>query len=213
MQANTHAARLSIALCIFLYVLLLPMKSRGQPTHSLTVMVDVSVSGGVIPTVRGTTNLPDGSLLWIRLWPPYPACFGYCSPAQVPASAGHTDEMGGAAVVVEHGSFAAGPVWQVAWKRSDGTPGLNPGRYILEVSFDMIDSGFPSTSQPASVQVVLGRRGENMSGPLVGACCFGYGMPGRHMTAADATKEADGARALAQYYGPGVYFARYVDIR
>jgi hypothetical protein len=175
----------------------------GQP---FVVTMDTSISGGAAPLIKGKTNLPDGTILWVRLVPPFPARFPHCgqSVATLPSGSGHPDAYNGWAVTVEHGDFLAGPAWKSDWPSASGPALFGSGRYILEIDFWSADA------EPANAQAVIGHHGEYMKGPLVGACCFGYGQPGRHATQADAQKEMDNTRALTAISGPGVYYARYV---
>lgn len=184
---------------------------RAHEPQPFVVAINTSVSGGASPVIQGTTNLPDGTILWVRLWPPFPACFGHCEPVTVPTGSGHDDAVGGG-VIVKSGEFIAGPAWQTDWPLGNGTGQLNPGRYILEVSFWAVEPDPSQQRQPASVKAVLGAHGEYMRGQLVGGCCFGYGSPGRAATQADAQKESGDAHAMSAFYGPGVYYARYVDV-
>ena len=184
---------------------------RAHEPQPFVVAINTSVSGGASPVIQGTTNLPDGTILWVRLWPPFPACFGHCEPVTVPTGSGHDDAVGGG-VIVKSGEFIAGPAWQTDWPLGNGTGQLNPGRYILEVSFWAVEPDPSQQRQPASVKAVLGAHGEYMRGQLVGGCCFGYGSPGRAATQADAQKELGDAHAMSAFYGPGVYYARYVDV-
>lgn len=92
--------------------------------------------------VSGTTNLPNGTIITISLAGPYASQFN------------HDNQAYAAIVAISHGAF--GPVDVV----SNGvTP--PPGRYTFQVV--MRDWSM----QPASVVAIIGKNGDNLSGPLV----------------------------------------------
>ena len=99
----------------------------------------VSASASPFPIVRGATDMPDGTWLFINLQKPWlpdaqqriaqgrPACGSDCIPAETGAN-----HLLGATVVVQNGGFAAGPF---SFK---GQP-ISPGIYPIEIklSFDL----------------------------------------------------------------------------
>jgi hypothetical protein len=103
----------------------------------------ITVSGGVYPTITGSTNLPDGTRLAIDIKKPWlpdgtqriarglPACGdNECFPANGP------DGGMGVLVRVQSGSFVAGPF------SFRGTP-LEPGNYPLEISYGPLITEVP----------------------------------------------------------------------
>lgn len=184
---------------------------RTQAPQPFVVTINTSVSGGAFPVIHGTTNLPDDTKLWVSLIPPYPACFPHCGD-RVATPAGAEIAGYGGLMIVKNGGFTAGTAWQTYWPDPHSPAQLNLGTYILEVQFVTVSGGVESVNQPANVQAIIGTKGEYMRGPLVGACCFGYGLPGRHNTQADAQKSLKSLRSLAALGGPGVYYARYVVV-
>ena len=184
--------------------------SDAVPSIPLTIAIATSISGGASPVITGTTNLPDGTILWAQIMPPHPQCMPTCTAY---APAGVDFEAWGGAVTVEHGTFTIGPDWQHAgdpWLREDGSPGLHGGTYVLEVRIPPGENDTPH-AEPVSVQRVLGVHEENARGPLVGGCCFAeaslYG---------EAQAERD-VPAYAAYerdptVGPEIYYARYFEV-
>ena len=190
-----------------------PRRTEGRmpPPKPFIVTIDTHISGNAFPVVQGITNLPNGTVLWVTLLPPYPECFltvRYCLGA---TPEGDKEPLfSGGRVTVNAGKFSVGPGWTKAWPRSDGEPGFRSGRYILEVHlFEMAGRDH----QPPNVRAVIGARGEYMRGPLVGACCFGFGLPGRAGNLADAQQYMNNTRPIEEYFGPNVYYARYVSIK
>ena len=172
-------------------------------SQPFVVAVETSVSGGARPTVTGTTNLPDGTQLYIWLKKPWlpngkerlavglSACGDDCFPVQTNSK---LPDGVGLGVVVKNGHFSDGPF-------TDNGAALRPGEYVLEVS-----SYFAAT-QPADVRAIIGPLGENMTGPLVGGCCFGS-----NMSQAEIQKELDKLRSATPTVGASFYYARYVTI-
>lgn len=184
------------------------VRSYGQGAQPFVVTIETTVSGGAFPTIDGATNLPDGSVLWVSLWPPFPACYGTCNPEYPDGDGGL--EIAGREVRVKQGRFKAGPGWKTYWPRSDGRSGLHSGTYILEVRLIQFWS---EDRQPPSVRAIIGTIGKYMRGPLVGGCCFGYGSPGRYGTQTDAQKVLADAKLMPfAQFGPDVYYARYVTV-
>jgi hypothetical protein len=168
-----------------------------RDSEAIVVTMDVSVSGGGRPSIAGTTNLPDGTRLMTMLQRPYmpdasarqarglPACEPDCVPVPGP-----TDQ-----VVVKNGHFEDGPF-------TDKGAGLPRGRYVLEIYM-------PATLQPKNVVDRIGARGEHLSGPLMGGCCFGD--PKKWTP--DRVKETELSNVqLSKIFGPSLYYARHVDI-
>jgi hypothetical protein len=154
--------------------------------------------------VTGTTNLPDGAELMIWLIKPWlpngkerlaaglPACGDEdCFPLQTNK---RLPDGVGFGVVVKNGHFSDGPF---TYKEA----ALRPGTYVLEVTV------YYATLQPTGVRAIIGEHGENMSGPLVGACCFGS-----HLNQAEIQKQLDKEREAAPIIGASAYYARYVTI-
>ena len=176
----------------------------------LTVAIETSISGGSSPVITGTTNLPDGTILWAQMMPPHPQCMPTCTPY---APAGVPFEAWGGAVTVEHGTFTIGPDWQhpsSPWLRGDGSPGLHGGTYVLEVRIPPGVNGTPH-AEPVSVQRVLGVHEENARGPLVGGCCFAEASL---FGEASAERDVPAYAAFARdpNVGPEIYYARYFDV-
>jgi hypothetical protein len=108
----------------------------------------VSGSASPFPTVRGTTDMPNGTWLFIDFKKPWlpdaqqriarglPACGSDCIPAETGA-----DHLLRATVVVQNGGFTAGPF---SFK---GQP-IPPGTYPVEIklSFDL------KTATPAQIR-------------------------------------------------------------
>jgi hypothetical protein len=137
--------------------------SASQP---FVVTIETAVSNGARPIVTGTTNLPDGTHLWMRILKPYlpnakerlavglAACEDNCLPFTT------TNDVLQDEVVVKNGKFSDGPF-------TDKGAALSPNTYILEISLHI------AAIEPPDVHAIIGSLGENMTGPLVGACCFG----------------------------------------
>jgi hypothetical protein len=66
--------------------------------------------------------------------------------------------------------------------------------------------------EPENVQAIIGAKGEYIKGPLVNACCFGYGLPGVSATKEDIEKDMQSQRQFAASIGPNVYYARYYTV-
>ena len=165
----------------------------------LWLLIDASVSGGARPIVTGTTNLPDGTHLSIELKKPWlpnaqermavglAACGDDCFP--LTTSGNLLDD-----VVVRNGQFSDGPF------TDKGAP-LRPGTYVLEVQI------IGARDEPPEVLAIIGSRGENMTGPLAGGCCFGP-----HWDQAEIQKSLEWQRNAAPDLGASIYYARYVTI-
>jgi hypothetical protein len=147
--------------------------------------------------VTGTTNLPDGTHLSVSLRKPLlpnwkerlavglTACRNDCLPLRASGKIFH--------VIVESGHFTDGPF-------TDKGDGLQPGVYVLEIT------SAAATDQPDQVRAIIGKRGENMTGQLVGGCCFAY------RDQADIRKTEDAMHKIALLMGASVYYARPVKI-
>jgi hypothetical protein len=172
-------------------------------SQPFAVAIETSVSGGARPIVTGTTNLPDGTELYIwlkKLWLPnakermnvgLSACGDDCFPFQTTSK---LPDGVGLGVVVKNGHFSDGPF-------TDKGAALRPGTYVLEVSV------YFATLQPAYVRAIIGQLGENMTGPLVGGCCFGA-----HMSQVEIQNQMDKMRSDAPTLGASIYYAQYVTI-
>jgi hypothetical protein len=177
-----------------------PSVGRASAPQPFAVAIETSVSGGARPIVTGTTNLPDGTNLMVFLRmdaanlsdTALSACGDICSGRGL--SDGQFPVIRGA--VVMNGQFRDGPI---TYKGS----ALPSGTYVLEIST------FPQPGfQPPDVLAILGPRGENMTGPLVGACCF---APSRRQDQAFIQETKQLAMGTSTT-GPQVYYARYVTI-
>ncbi|WP_319798563.1 lysozyme inhibitor LprI family protein [Nitrobacter sp.] len=141
-------------------------QSATTAAPSLVVRIESFLTDEPRPTVRGTTNLPDGTHLIVELrkaWLPdggrrlaagLAACGKDCSPLFVSGGGQFADAL------VTNGQFTAGPFADA------GPSDPLPGRYILEVSAWSAD-------QPAEVRALIGQRGEKLTGPLIEQCCLG----------------------------------------
>lgn len=185
-----------------------PPSSQPTPTalipvtvpQPFVVAIETSVSGGTRPTVTGTTNLPNGAHVMILLRRPWlpngrerlaiglPACGDSCAAL----TANCTPDSKNEACVVKNGQFSDGPF-------TDNGAALSPGTYILEIQMS-------TTLQPPDVLAIIGSRGENMTGPLVGACCFGYSDQ------AAIEKMKNTMRDIMRMVGAVVYYGRFVPI-
>jgi hypothetical protein len=161
-------------LCIFsaAMIAVASIGSVSSAAPPFVVTIEVSISGAARPIVIGTTNLPDGTLLWIAVNKPWlpdgrqrlasglAACGDDCAP--LTTAKGMADK-----VVVKNGRFTDGPF-------TDKGGALSPGVYILDIYGEA-----SSLDQSAEVLAVIGEHGENLSGPLVATCCIGahHGMP------------------------------------
>jgi RNA polymerase subunit RPABC4/transcription elongation factor Spt4 len=178
--------------------------SLAATSQPFVVAIEASISGGARPIVTGTTNLPNGTQLMIQLQKPWlpdgkerlaaglPACGDDCFPLQTNSK---LPDGVGFGVVVRNGHFSDGP-----FTDNKGAP-LRPGKYVLEVS------AYFAATQPGDVRATIGPLGENMTGPLVGGCCFG---PRWHQ--AEIQKNLDEIRRDAPILGAIVYYARYMEI-
>ncbi len=181
-----------LAAVVSLSLSALPVKSQ----YPFVVTIEASVSGGARPIITGTTNLPDGTHLQIYLQRPYlpnarerlavglAACGNTCVPLWATVQ-----------VVVKNGQFRDGPF-------TDKGNALSPGTYVLEV----MTAG--TIREPPNVRAVIGERGENMTGLLVGAR-FGGG-PWENPAAVQ--KQMKSEREAALVFGASIYYARYVEI-
>ena len=127
--------------------------ASAQEDHTLFAQIITRFSGGRVPTIHGTTTLPDGTILTSILLRPkrpdansrvaigLPACDPNCLPIEPKGE-----------VIVRNGEFTIGPI-------TDAGSDLRPGVYILQI--DVI------ANQPSSVTYVLGQHGENLRGPLI----------------------------------------------
>jgi hypothetical protein len=164
---------------------------------ALAVQIDASLTNGTRPIVRGTTNLPEGMDLivsirkaWLRdgqarLAAGIPACGSDCLPLFISNGRQY------AHAVVTSGQFTAGPFLE------SGQSDAAPGKYILEI-------GSASTGQSAHVRNIIGERGENLQGPLIGGCCFEY----NDEAAVRSGKEMN--QLLAASGKVQIYFAKYI---
>jgi hypothetical protein len=167
--------------------------SPATVSRSFVVAIKASVSGGARPIVTGTTNLPDGTTLsiFLRLVDAKLSDTALSACGDICSGAGLHSRIGG--VVVKNGQFSDGPF----------TPkgaALPSGTYVLEVTA-LVKVG----CQSPDVLAILGARGENLTAPLVGACCF---APGRRETHIQETRDIVRDRST----GTQVYYARYVQI-
>jgi uncharacterized protein len=180
----------------------LPQPKQQTTGAPFVVAIDTSVSGGARLIVTGATNLPDGTHLWIWIRKPWlanakerlavglAACGDNCLPLTARNSPSLGDE-----VVVKNGQFSDGPF-------TDKRGALSPGTYVLEIT--ITGAAF---NEPPDVLAIIGSRGENMTGPLVGGCCFAS-----HMDQAEVQKEMDNIRKMAPEAGASIYYGRYVEI-
>jgi hypothetical protein len=167
-------------------------------TRPFIVTIQTSVSGGARPIVMGRTNLPDGTVLMMWLTKPWlsnareriavglSACGDSCFPLTVSGST--FDE-----VKVKNGQFTWGPVL-------DNGGALKSGTYTLEVN------SRGGRDQPPEVRAIIGQRGENMAGPLIGGCCFAY------HDRAEVQKGMEAARKITRVFGAFIYYARTVEV-
>jgi hypothetical protein len=182
-----------------------PLAATGKP---FVVTMETSVSGGVYPTITGTTNLPDGTQLSVQLWKPrlpdirermaalLPTCEGYCM-----LIADRDD------VVVRNGHFKIGPFKDAPFRLGlgadwDAGRPAKPGEYTLEIS-----NVLGSPPQPPEVAAILGRLGENATGPFIGGCCFDT-----LWSAAEVKDELEKNRRDATSVGASLYYARHINI-
>jgi hypothetical protein len=205
-----------LVVAVLLFILFIALRNGGNgetaPTKAspvsvsnpFQVAIEASVSGSARPTVTGTTNLPNGTQLMVWLEKPWlpdgkervaaslPACGDDdCFPLQTYTK---LPNDGGFGVLVKNGRFSDGP-----FTYKEAAP--RPGNYVLVVS------SFFAALQPADVRAIIGELGENMTGPLVGGCCFGS-----HMDHAEIQKELDKERSSVPTLGASIYYARYVEI-
>jgi hypothetical protein len=192
---NASPATLEAASC----ALTPPPIRSASVSQPFVVAIEESVSEGARPIVSGTTNLPDGTQLTIlirkprlpnaeeRLGVDLAACGDDCSSSTATGTA-----LGG--VAVKNGQFRDGPF-------TDKGDALSPGTYVLEI---MIPE---AASQPPGVLAIIGPRGENMTGPLVGACCLAGAQGQRAIE-----NTIDEKLREAPIFGASIYYARYVEI-
>jgi uncharacterized OB-fold protein len=181
-----------------------PKVLAASASSPFQVTIEASASGDARPMVTGTTNLPDGTQLMVWLHRPWlpdgkerlaagrTACGDDdCLPLQTSTKLPNSPGFG---VVVKNGRFSGGP-----FDYKGAAP--RPGNYVLVVS------SFYASLQPPEVRAIIGELGENMTGPLVSACCFGS-----HQDQAEIQKELDEQRRAAPVLGTSIYYARYVEI-
>jgi hypothetical protein len=176
--------------------------AAGPTTASkpFVVAIEASVSGGTRPIVTGKTNLPDGTHLSIFLRrddanlsdAALSACREICSGVWA-------SPLGG--VVVKNGQFSDGPFTDKKWP--DKGAELIPDTYVLVVQL----WASAAAGQPPNVLAILGPLGENMTGPLVGACCF---APGRRADPAQIQETKNLLKTTTN--GAQAEYARYVTI-
>jgi hypothetical protein len=178
-----------------------PSTATGKP---FVVAIEASVSAGTRPTVTGTTNLPDGTNLWISIRKPWlpngkerlAVGLNPCEPDCIPFEAGN------GMVAVKNGRFSDGPI------TDEGGAAISPGNYVLEITI----FGASDLNQPPNVLDIIGHRGENMTGPLVGGCCFAIEQD-LHWTQAMIQSQMESNRRLAEVAGgANIYYARWVTI-
>ena len=151
-----------------------PIADVGPPVSSatnFTVKFEASVKGDPRkPTVVGRTNLPAGTQLMVNL---------ERSESAYKAEAKST--------VGNDGCFSGGP-----FSRSGGP--INGGEYVVDVLMPV------SSVQPQAVQALIGRKGQNLRGPLVKPFSLtGFGQLGKvadyrakfTLGTADAQKDAE----------------------
>jgi len=148
-------------------------------SRSFVVAIETSISGGARPVVTGTTNLPDGTHLWIALNKPWlpngkerlaaglAACGDVCGPLTA------TQNILADDVAVQNGHFSDGPI-------TDKGAALSPGTYVLDV-YNLMGVRWNLGGRghmPPNVFAIIGQNGENLTGLLVNACCIGlmFGM-------------------------------------
>jgi hypothetical protein len=180
-------------------------------SRPLVVAIEASISGGARPVVTGTTNLPDGTHLWIALNKPLlpdgeerlaaglAACEDDCLPRAADGKRLSDD------VVVKNGRFSDGPF-------TDKGAALSAGTYILDV-YQLI--GLGNIGIPANVLTIIGENGENLTGPLVNACCVGvhFGMGKKREEKAreqDRRSRDEAARDGSPY--TFILYQRYVKV-
>lgn len=135
------------------------------PGSPIDVAIKVTVTGGSLPVVQGTTNLPDDTKLLVlvdRPWAPdarqrlaegLPACVPQCGDWTIKTA-------------VLGGRFRAGPFGEDV-VQPDGTRGLRNVRVHMLV--------FDDEPQPRTVETALGTDGSAMFGPFVQANQTSYG--------------------------------------
>jgi TPR repeat protein len=177
----------------------LKQQATGAP---FVVAIETSVSGGARPIVTGKTNLPDGTRLFTWLKKPWlpnakerlaiglTACGDDdCRPLEAA-----TTVVGGS-ILVKNGQFSDGPF-------TDKGAALRPGTYVLEIWV------LATVFEPPDVRAIIGQRGENMIGPLVGGCCFADPRgPAEIQKTKDFNLESEKHGG-----GASIYYARYVEI-
>jgi hypothetical protein len=106
----------------------------GSNAAQSQIRFTISVDGGLYPVITGTTDMPDGTVLFVNIMKPWlpdgaqrvarglPACGDDCFPATTGGNG-----LTGANATVRNGSFVAGPFSFV------GRP-FQPGTYDLEIT-------------------------------------------------------------------------------
>lgn len=209
MTWRTRSFRLGSPFTLILAVLIYDYAQAAGA--ELFVKLEARITDGRRPIVIGTTNLPNGTRLLVNFRSPT------ASNSERRASLGlsicgddgcrqygPTDQTGQLVMGTEvtNGSFAYGPI------TDDGNE-LKPGRYALIIEADAypgVDGSGYLASQPPEVLRVLGPKGVNMVGPLVGGCCFELPEPYRGQA-------QEQARQRWGRTGAWVYYAREVQIR
>lgn len=108
-----------------------------MPSFGATdVTLAIDVKPELRPTIKGSTNLPDGMKLLVRVTRKESA---FDSEAPVEVQSGH---------------FEVGPLLQ-------SNTDLNPGTYNVDIT------SLPLSDQPAAVIRVIGKKGEELRGPLI----------------------------------------------
>jgi len=185
----------------------------GLASKRFMVAIEASASGGARPIITGTTNLPDGTHLWMALNKPFLPNYKERLAAGLPACEGdgcgtliasHENKMADE-VVVRNGGFSDGPF-------SNKGAALSPGIYVLDV-YNMIAGA--AFGQPPDVLEILGQHGENLSGSLVNGCCVGlhFGQPPEQIEEAREKQRRSQDEAAREGFPPTfVLYQRYVEI-
>jgi hypothetical protein len=139
-------------LLLLFALLITALASSAQQPLNVWVKVSPVISASGI--VSGATNLPDGTIVHVIL--------GAVVPSGDFNKDGCLDGDGSATVAVSHGSF--GPI-DVG---TGGMPCLKAGtHYVVDV---VMQAPF---MQPATVIAIVGKNGENITGPLVSGTGIG----------------------------------------
>jgi len=132
----------------FLYGTIMTAAQRQAPKAALELVVEMSATATQTnpPTIMGTTNLPDGTNLFVTM---VRTGFGPGCPVPTPRDVCWIFAGG----VVQDGRFAA--------FMGSPLPLTPPGPYTIEIRTDAI-------SQPEKVEAVIGKFGQRLRGRYVG---------------------------------------------